>query len=207
MILVRRETSPEDLRGMIEAQGILTSTGGPTSHAAVVARGMGKSCIVGAAAVVISPDETSFSVNGQTVREGEWITLDGTSGNIYVGQVPTVEPELGDDFRTVMTWADEYRTMGVRADMTPQVARIDAHLLNRDGVARLCYCATALHTRPRGLTATREPLETGAEIYGQYVFGEDAQRQYLAKPIFEKLRRTIDGFEPFDRFRLKAAIR
>ncbi len=124
VILVRRETSPEDLRGMIEAQGILTSTGGPTSHAAVVARGMGKSCIVGASAVVISPDETSFSVNGQTVREGEWITLDGTSGNIYVGQVATVEPELGDDFRTVMAWADEYRTMGVRANAdVPRDAR------------------------------------------------------------------------------------
>src|SRR5206468_8277100 len=93
VILVRRETSPEDLRGMIEAQGILTSTGGPTSHAAVVARGMGKSCIVGAHDIVIAPGETSFTANGTTVHAGEWITLDGTTGNVYVGRIDTVEPE------------------------------------------------------------------------------------------------------------------
>jgi pyruvate, orthophosphate dikinase len=195
VILVRRETSPEDLRGMIEAQGILTSTGGPTSHAAVVARGMGKSCIVGASAVVIAPDETSFSVNGQTVREGEWITLDGTTGNIYVGQVPTVEPELGDDFRILMEWADELRTMGVRANAdVPRDAR-KAREFGAEGIG-LCRTEHMFFDDPG------KPEEERTRTVREMILAdsEEARRAALERLLpfqqsdFDGIFRAMDGF-------------
>ena len=195
VILVRRETSPEDLRGMIEAQGILTSTGGPTSHAAVVARGMGKSCIVGAAAVVIAPDETSFTVNGQTVREGEWITLDGTTGNIYIGQVATVEPELGDDFRTVMTWADEFRTMGVRANAdVPRDAR-KAREFGAEGIG-LCRTEHMFFDDPG------KPEEERTRTVREMILADTAEARRAAlerllpfqQSDFDGIFRAMDGF-------------
>jgi pyruvate,orthophosphate dikinase len=125
VILVRRETSPEDVRGMDAAQGILTSTGGPTSHAAVVARGWGKPCIVGAGALNIDYAKNEFTVNGTRVRRGDWITVDGTTGNVILGQAPLVDPELGEDFKLLMSWADKHRTLGVRTNAdTPADARV-----------------------------------------------------------------------------------
>jgi pyruvate,orthophosphate dikinase len=116
VILVRRETSPEDVRGMDAAQAILTSTGGPTSHAAVVARGWGKPCVVGAGEVNINNAKKEFSVNGQRIKQGDWITVDGTSGLIIKGQAPLIDPELGADFNTLMSWADKYRRLKVRTN-------------------------------------------------------------------------------------------
>ena len=116
VILVRRETSPEDLRGMVAAQGILTATGGLASHAAVVARGMGKSCVVGAKDVIIADDDSSFSVGDNVVKEGDSITLNGTKGEVFVGVIKLIDPELTDDFGTLMGWADEFRKIGVRAN-------------------------------------------------------------------------------------------
>jgi pyruvate,orthophosphate dikinase len=125
VILVRRETSPEDVRGMDAAQAILTSTGGPTSHAAVVARGWGKPCIVGASEVAINYEKNEFSVNGTRIRRGDWLTVDGTSGQIIEGQAPLIDPELGDDFRQLMEWADKHRTMRVRTNAdTPEDATV-----------------------------------------------------------------------------------
>jgi pyruvate, orthophosphate dikinase len=125
VILVRRETSPEDVRGMDAAQAILTSTGGPTSHAAVVARGWGKPCIVGASEVAISYEKNEFSVNGTRIRRGDWLTVDGTSGQIIEGQAPLIDPELGDDFRQLMEWTDKHRTMRVRTNAdTPEDAAV-----------------------------------------------------------------------------------
>jgi pyruvate,orthophosphate dikinase len=125
VILVRRETSPEDVRGMDAAQGILTSTGGPTSHAAVVARGWGKPCIVGAGALNIDYDKNEFTVDGTRVRRGDWITVDGTTGNVILGQAPLVDPELGEDFKELMSWADKHRRLGVRTNAdTPGDARV-----------------------------------------------------------------------------------
>ncbi|HKY05093.1 MAG TPA: pyruvate, phosphate dikinase, partial [Blastocatellia bacterium] len=121
VILVRRETSPEDVRGMDAAQAILTSTGGPTSHAAVVARGWGKPCIVGAGEININYAKNEFSVNGTRVRRGDWVTVDGTSGQVIYGQAPLIDPELGPDFHQLMEWADKYRTMRVRTNAdTPE---------------------------------------------------------------------------------------
>jgi pyruvate,orthophosphate dikinase len=125
VILVRRETSPEDVRGMKAAQAILTSTGGPTSHAAVVARGWGKPCIVGAGEIAINLAKNEFSVNGSRIRRGDWLTVDGTSGHVIEGQAPLIDPELGDDFHQLMKWADKYRKLRVRANSdTPEDSAI-----------------------------------------------------------------------------------
>jgi len=124
VILVRRETSPEDVGGMAVAQGILTATGGKTSHAAVVARGWGKCCIVGAEKLDIDYNSRRMSVAGKTVREGDWITLDGGEGTVYTGEMPLVTPQLPRAYNTLMKWADETRRLGVRANAdTPQDAR------------------------------------------------------------------------------------
>jgi pyruvate,orthophosphate dikinase len=116
VILVRHETSPEDFHGMAVAAAILTARGGMTSHAAVVARGMGTPCVVGASGLQISTDEGVMRVGGHEVRRGDWITVDGSTGRILLGQVPTRQPELDDNFRTFMAWADEVRQLDVRAN-------------------------------------------------------------------------------------------
>jgi len=116
VILVRAETSPEDVGGMHAAQGILTARGGMTSHAAVVARGMGKPCVAGCGDISISEGERSFLVRGQTVKEGDWITIDGTTGDVMLGKLPLVQPELSGDFALLVKWADAYRKIGVRTN-------------------------------------------------------------------------------------------
>ena len=127
VVLVRQETSPDDFHGMVAAQAIVTARGGMTSHAAVVARGMGKSCVCGASVLNIDYGQQQFNVNGTVVPKGEWVTVDGSTGRVFLGQVPTVQPTLGDDFRELMSWADEFRRLRVRANAdTPhdsQVAR------------------------------------------------------------------------------------
>ena len=116
VILVRNETSPEDLIGMNAAQGILTSRGGMTSHAAVVARGMGKCCVAGCSAVKVFERQGFLEVGGITLKEGDFITLNGSTGEVYQGELPTVEPELTGHFKTLMSWADEFRRLRVRAN-------------------------------------------------------------------------------------------
>jgi len=124
VILVRRETSPEDVGGMAVAQGILTATGGKTSHAAVVARGWGKCCVVGADALNIDYKTSTMATNGKVVKEGDWLTLDGSEGLVYSGEMPLVTPELPQSFATLMSWVDETRRLGVRTNAdTPQDAR------------------------------------------------------------------------------------
>ena len=124
VILVRRETSPEDVAGMHAAQGILTATGGKTSHAAVVARGWGKTCIVGCEALSIDPVSGTVQFGERSLRAGERITLDGTEGKVYRGAVPLVRPELPEAYREVMSWTDAVRRLGVRANVdTPYDAR------------------------------------------------------------------------------------
>ncbi len=124
VILVRRETSPEDVGGMYAAQGILTASGGKTSHAAVVARGWGKCCVVGCEALDIDYATKKFRVDGHTIEQGDWITLDGSSGLVYLGEVPLAQPELPEAYHTLMKWADGMRRLGVRTNAdTPQDAR------------------------------------------------------------------------------------
>jgi pyruvate, orthophosphate dikinase len=124
VILVRRETSPEDVGGMAVAQGILTATGGKTSHAAVVARGWGKCCIVGAEKLDIDYQSQTMTAAGKVVKEGEWITLDGGEGVVYTDAMPLVTPEFPKSYETLMNWADETRRLRVRTNVdTPQDAR------------------------------------------------------------------------------------
>src|ERR671933_2104821 len=116
VILVRQETSPDDFHGMVAAQAIVTARGGMTSHAAVVARGMGKSCVCGASVLNIDYGQQQFSVNSAVVPKGEWITVDGSTGRVFIGRVPTVQPKLDADFAELMSWADEFRRLRVRAN-------------------------------------------------------------------------------------------
>ncbi|MBI4355529.1 MAG: pyruvate, phosphate dikinase, partial [Candidatus Omnitrophica bacterium] len=125
VILVRKETSPEDIGGMAISQGILTATGGMTSHAAVVGRGMGKCCVVGCSAITVREEERLFSVGDLTVREGDAITINGSTGEVILGEAPLVEPELTKYFRQLLGWADQIRRLGVRANAdTPTDAKI-----------------------------------------------------------------------------------
>ena len=116
VILVRRETSPDDFHGMVVSEAILTQRGGMTSHAAVVARGMGKPCVAGASDVNINYGHNEFTVGDITVTKGEWITLDGTTGRVFQGKIPTVQPNLDEDFELLMSWADVERQLKVRAN-------------------------------------------------------------------------------------------
>ncbi len=116
VILVRQETSPEDINGMNVSQGILTARGGLTSHAAVVARQMGKCCVTGCSALNVRADKKMIRVNGETVLEGDFISLNGTTGEVILGKAELKQPELSGDFATLMEWADEIRTLGVRAN-------------------------------------------------------------------------------------------
>ncbi len=116
VILVRWETNPDDIHGLIMAQGVITSHGGMTSHAAVVARGMGKPCIAGAADIKIDQQAHTFSVGKTVVREGDWITMDGTTGRVILGKVGLVPPQINENFDTVLGWADDIRRLGVRTN-------------------------------------------------------------------------------------------
>jgi len=139
VILVRKETTPDDIHGMDAAQGILTSTGGLTSHAAVVARGMGKPCVCGATAIQVDAEDRTFHAGGATIREGDWISIDGSSGHVYVGQAPTLAPEVSGEFGRFMEWADEFRTLKVRANA--DVPR-DAMQARRFGAQGIGLCRT-----------------------------------------------------------------
>lgn len=116
VVLVRQETSPEDLAGMVAAEGIMTSRGGMTSHAAVVARGMGKCCVAGCSEVIVDEIAKSMKSGDIIIGEGDYISIDGNTGNVYPGRISTVAPEMSGDFAKVMTWADEIRTMKVRTN-------------------------------------------------------------------------------------------
>jgi pyruvate,orthophosphate dikinase len=125
VILVRNETSPEDIEGMDASQGILTAKGGMTSHAAVVARGMGKCCVAGCADIIVNEKTKEFSVDGTIVKEKDWITLDGSAGEVMLGQVPVTDPELSGDFGVLMEWADEVRKLGIRTNAdTPKDSKV-----------------------------------------------------------------------------------
>lgn len=139
VILVRKETSPEDIHGMHAAQGILTSTGGMTSHAAVVARGMGRPCVAGCKAAMVDEKEKTLKINGETFFEGDVITLDGGTGEVIRGLTPTVEPELSGEFERLMEWADDARKLRVRtnADMPH-----DAEVARKFGAEGIGLCRT-----------------------------------------------------------------
>ncbi|MDW7978600.1 MAG: pyruvate, phosphate dikinase [Candidatus Caldarchaeum sp.] len=157
VILVRPETTPEDIKGIIAAQGVLTSRGGMTSHAAVVARGMGKPAVVGCESIRINMDEGYFkTTEGLTVKHGDVITIDGGSGQVFLGEVPTVEPELTGELNELLAIADRYRRLGVRANAdTPQAAE-KARALGAEGIG---LCRTErMFNAPDRLPIVREMI-------------------------------------------------
>ncbi len=173
VILVRVETAPEDFHGMVAAQAILTARGGMTSHAAVVARGMGKPCVAGAGDLRINYAEQMMTVNGTVIRKGDWITIDGGSGEVFAGQMPTVEPELSGDFATLMSWADEFRKLGVRANADiPRDARV-ARQFGAEGI---------------GLCRTEHMFFEGDRI--------DAMREMILADTPEERRAALAKIEP-----------
>jgi len=161
VILVRIETSPEDIHGMHAARGILTARGGMTSHAAVVARGMGRPCVSGAGNIAIDTATRTMRVGGRSLKEGEIITIDGASGEVMAGEVPTVQPELAGDFGTLMAWADKVRRLKVRANAeTPQDCRT-AREFGAEGVG-LCRTEHMFFDAER-ITAVRQMILADSE--------------------------------------------
>jgi pyruvate,orthophosphate dikinase len=156
VILVRQETSPEDIGGMNAAQGILTARGGMTSHAAVVARGMGKCCVAGCSAINMNEEGKYFIVNTHVIKEGDFITLNGTTGDVILGQVVLTTPELTGDFTTIMKWIDEFRKIGVWANAdTPNDARV-ARGFGAEGIG---LCRTEhMFFDPERIKAVREMI-------------------------------------------------
>jgi pyruvate,orthophosphate dikinase len=127
IILVRHQTNPDDFHGMVAAQAVVTARGGMTSHAAVVARGMGKCCVVGCDEIQVDYGQRLFETPAGTVSRDDWITVDGNTGRVLLGRIDTIEPELDEYFDTLISWADHFRTLGVRAnadnDADAQIAR------------------------------------------------------------------------------------
>ena len=137
ILLVRKETSPEDVAGMHLAKGILTATGGKASHAAVVARGWGKPCVVGCDAIHIDEKKGLVTINGTTVKVGEFVTINGTTGDVIIGKVPTVDPKISGDFATLMEWADKIRTLKIRTNADTPADAAKAREFGAEGIG-LC---------------------------------------------------------------------
>jgi pyruvate,orthophosphate dikinase len=139
VILVREETKPEDVPAFFASVGILTSRGGKTSHAAVVARGMGKPCIVGCSELKINADAKMATAGSITIHEGDAVTIDGSQGEVYLGEVPTIEPQITNDFKTILDWAQKSKRLGIRANAdTPEAAK----LARRYGAQGIGLCRT-----------------------------------------------------------------
>jgi pyruvate,orthophosphate dikinase len=188
VILVRQETSPEDLRGMSVAQGILTARGGMTSHAAVVARGMGKCCVSGAGAVHVDPKARTMTIGAKTYGEGEWISLDGSTGEVFAGRIATTDAELSGDFGALMALADRHKRLEVRANAdTPE----EATVARRFGATGIGLCRTEhMFFEGERINAVREMILADDEA---------GRRKALAKLLpmqrsdFEGLFREMSG--------------
>jgi len=148
VILVREETKPEDVPAFFSSLAILTSRGGKTSHAAVVARGMGKPCVVGCSELKIDYDAKNCQANGRTINEGDTITVDGSSGAIFIGKVPTIEPKITEDFKTILNWAQKTKNIGIRANAdTPEAAKL-ARMYGAQGIG-LCRTERMFNAQDR----------------------------------------------------------
>ncbi|MEE9541356.1 MAG: pyruvate, phosphate dikinase [Candidatus Bipolaricaulota bacterium] len=188
VILVRVETSPEDIGGMHVAEGVLTARGGMTSHAAVVARGMGKCCVAGAGEIVIDYNTATVSVGGHTINRGDPISLNGSTGAVYLGEIPTIAPELSGNVGTLLAWADEIRRLGVRANAdTPQ----DAATAVKFGAEGIGLCRTEHMFFEEGrIVAVREMILADDETGRREALNKLLPMQ---RSDFEGLFRAMEG--------------
>jgi pyruvate,orthophosphate dikinase len=176
VVLVRTETSPEDIGGMHAAQGILTARGGMTSHAAVVGRGMGKCCVVGCGAINIDDEKRLFTVNGLTVRESDLLTLNGSTGEVILGEAPLIQPVMSREFQTLMGWVDKTRRLRVRANAdTPHDAKV-SRAFGAEGI---------------GLCRTEHMFFEGARI--------KAVREMILADSMEERKRALSKLLPMQR--------
>ncbi|HML36691.1 MAG TPA: pyruvate, phosphate dikinase [Bacillota bacterium] len=195
VILVRLETSPEDIEGMHYAQGILTVRGGMTSHAAVVARGMGTCCVSGCGEIKIDEEAKVFCLGGKTIKEGDWISLDGSTGNIYGEAIKTVEASISGNFNTIMKWADKYRTMKVRTNADTPKDAAQAVKFGAEGIG-LCRTEHMFFDSER-ISAMREMIVSKTE---------EQRRTALAKLLpmqrgdFEGIYEAMQGYPVTIRF-------
>ncbi|MEW4568744.1 pyruvate, phosphate dikinase [Tautonia sp. JC769] len=176
LLLVRKETSPEDVAGMDAAVGILTSTGGKASHAAVVARGWGKPCVVGCEAIRINEKAGQITVDGKVVKAGEYLTINGTTGDVMIGEVPTIPPKMAGDFAVLMEWADKYRTLKIRTNADNPKDSTKAREFGAEGI---------------GLCRTEHMFFEGQRI-------TDMRKMILADTE-EDRRKALDSLEPYQR--------
>ena len=202
VVLVRLETSPEDIEGMKAAQGILTVRGGMTSHAAVVARGMGTCCVSGCSEIAMDEENKKFTLAGKTYKEGDPISLDGSTGNIYEGIMPTVEATVSGDFGRIMAWADKYRVLKVRTNADTPKDALKARELGAEGIGlcrtehmffeadriaaiREMICSDTVEERERAL-AKLEPMQQGdfEKLY-EAMEGYGVTIRYLDPPLHE----------------------
>ncbi|MEK0341437.1 MAG: pyruvate, phosphate dikinase [Nitrosopumilus sp.] len=190
VILIRKETKPEDVPAFFSAEGILTSLGGKSSHAAIVSRGMGKPCIVGCAELKIDYDDNTCIANGITVKEGETISIDGSAGTVFIGEIPTVEPKVTKDFEQILEWAQKTKTLGIRANAdTPEAAK----LARKFGAQGIGLCRT-------------ERMFNGSDRIGLFVdmiMAENIEERtkvlkklgHLQKSDFIEILKAMKGYE------------
>ncbi len=190
VIHVREETKPEDVPAFFSSVGILTSRGGKTSHAAVVARGMGKPCIVGCADMKIDYSTKKFHVDSKTVLEGDVITIDGSNGSVFLGEIPTVEPEITDEFRTILRWAEEVKRLGIRANTDTSEAAKLARSYGAKGIG-LCRTERMFNGRDRlslfvDMIMVRT-IEERKKILGKLMI--------LQKNDFKEILKVMEGYQ------------
>ena len=195
VVLVRLETSPEDITGMKAAQGILTVRGGMTSHAAVVARGMGKCCVSGCGEIAMDEENKKFTLAGKTFTEGDFISIDGSTGNIYDGIIPTVDAEISGNFGTIMGWADEFRTLKVRTNADTPADAKKARELGAEGIG-LCRTEHMFFEADR-IAAFREMICSDTAEEREVALAKILPYQ---QADFEKLYEALEGSRVCIRF-------
>lgn len=204
VVLVRLETSPEDIEGMAAAQGILTVRGGMTSHAAVVARGMGTCCVAGCGAIKMDEENKRFVLGGKTYNEGDWLSLDGSTGNIYGAAIKTMDAVIGGEFGRLMAWADKYRTLKVRTNADTPRDAIQARKFGAEGIGltrtehmffeadripaiREMICAETVEQREKALSRLEPMQQSDFEGIYEAMEGLPVTIRYLDPPLHEFL--------------------
>ena len=190
VILVRKETKPEDVPAFFSAEGILTSLGGKSSHAAIVSRGMGKPCIVGCAELKIDYDNNTCTANGMTIKENDMISIDGSIGTIFIGEVPTVEPKVTKDFQTILSWAQNVKQLGIRANVdTPDAAKL-ARQYGAQGIG-LCRTERMFNEIDRIGLFVEMIMAQSAEERNQVL----KKLQELQKSDFIEILKAMEGYK------------